>query len=535
MDLLQAGMSQHQAGDLDAAIASFRTLLTHNPNDPNALHMMGVIAQQRGNSELALKFIESALAVDPDFAMAWSNRAMILRVFNRDDEAMYSIRQAISLNPDLADSYDIAGSLLRKIKKYDEAAVFHQRALAMQPYNPIFLNNYAVLLMAMGDIRGAYKAVKRSPDDTLKATEDIPLIVGNILQAAGYADLSIDYYHETFKRHPHLVTAQVSEALANLKIGNFRKGWDLWKIRFDRLENSFNKLPVWEGEQASHLVLYEDQGLGDAIQAIRYIDLIRERVRTITVYLLTIELVDLFKTSFPDIIVLVHDQPIPDDAVRCLMMSLPSIFETTLESIPARVPYLQVPPHNPSLWHDRLAACRRPRIGLVWAGNVNYPNDANRSIHFSQMGPLVNAGRGHLVSLQKGIQKEQADLVATGICDADPWLNNFADTACLVDHLDLVITVDTSVAHLVGALGKPVWLLLPFDPDWRWMLERADSPWYPTMRLFRQTAPRDWPPVIEHVAADVQKFIHGDQSVLVPQRWDKPPVQRNKNALDLGD
>lgn len=534
MNHLETALAHHQAGRLDAAVASYRAVLAENPHQPDALHMMGVIAQQRGNSKLALNMIEASLAINPDLAMAWYNRALILRALRKKDEAIQSAQHALSLDPSLADAWDLVGSLLRQKKKFEEARICHDRALQLQPDNTAFQKTYAVLLLALGDIHRAFEFAHpdKRPDPY---AEDLPLITGNILQYAGYPEKAIPFYRESFRRHPQLKNLPTDEAMARLKIGDFEEGWKLWQDRSDRSDERIQSIPKWQGEAIEHILLYEDQGFGDIMHTIRYVPKVQERVHRISLYLSTDALANLLAASFPGISIIVGDDLLPQVEARCALMSLPYIFGTNLTNIPCQIPYLHVPSGASSLAKEKMQTRRKPTLGLVWAGNINYGRDQTRSLHFKELSPLLEIAKEHIVSLQKGPQKEQADFENTSILDADPWLDNFSTTAGFIQELDLIITVDTSVAHLAGGLGKPVWILLPFDPDWRWMMEREDSPWYPTVRLFRQTAPHQWGSVIERVKEDLIRFINGDFSVLRPKIWIGPPARENKNALPLWD
>lgn len=534
MNHLEIALAHHQDGHLDAAITSYRAALAENPQDPDALHMMGVIAQQRGNSALALSLIEAALAVDPLLAGAWSNRAMVLRALNRTDEALQSTLQALALDESLADAWDMAGALLRQKKRYEESRHYHEQALRLQPDNTTFQANFAALLLTLEDVAAAYHLLfaNKRPDPQ---TPDLPLVTGHIIQASGYPADAIAYFHEALASHPELIELGTDEALANLKVANFEEGWKLWQNRADTWGHLFKTIPKWKGETVEHIILYEDQGLGDALQAIRYIPFVKTRAKRITLYLSTPVLEKLFAASFPYVTLQIGNPSLLEADARCELMSLPYFFKTDLKNIPADIPYLQAPAINACALEEALATRPLPRIGLVWAGNIDYGKNYSRSLHFSQLTSILQAAAGHIVSLQKGPQKEQADFKATDILDADPWLDDFATTASLINQLDLVITVDTAVAHLAGGLGKPVWILLPFDPDWRWMLEREDSPWYPTARLFRKAEPHNWAPLLDYVKDEVIRFIEGDSKVLKPKIWTNSPAMQNSHAMPLWD
>jgi len=533
MDRLQQAIAFQKEGKLSEAIALYRAILADQPRQPDVLHLMGTLAQQLGNSELALKLIEASLAINNSFAPAWLNRALILRLLNRKQEALESALQALELDPNLADAWDFSGNLLRQLKRYSESQKHHTQALALCPDHPSFRSNYAALLLAIGDVEGAYKLVANQDVPGVPPVQEGAIVLGNIWQAAGYPEKAIAYYSELYKHRPYLSGVRINEAYENLKIGNFDRGWSLFQTRPDGYEKYFEHLPKWKGETIDHLILYEDQGIGDALFSLRYLPMVQARVDHITVFLMNDALAQLITTSFPHISVIIHDQPVPAATARCPMMTLPCIFNTHFDTIPSTFPYLKISADNACLWEERLKSVLRPRIGIVWGGNPNLPTDCNRSLHFDQLAPLFRAAPGHFVSLQKGIQKEQADFTKAHLVDADPWLDNFASTACLMQHLDLIITVDTSVAHLAGGLHIPVWIFLLFDPDWRWMLDREDSPWYPTLRLFRQTKPAHWTDVIDRMALELKKYMDGNREVLTPTLWTSVPAKQNKHALKL--
>ena len=262
------------------------------------------------------------------------------------------------------------------------------------------------------------------------------------------------------------------------------------------------------------------------IQFLRYIPLLKKRADYLTLRLRE-PLVDLCAKNFPDVGIFSEAAQEPLAEARCRLSSLPFFFATRLNNIPP-APYLTAP--EDELWRDRLRDRSSPRIGLVWAGNAKFQNDAARSIDFHVLSPLLSCGPEHFVSLQKD---RTDNLPTSGFFDAAPQLKNFTKTAALITELDLVISVDTATAHLAGALGKPVFILLPFNGDWRWLLEREDSPWYGSARLFRQKKPGDWDDVIARVSKEVKKFIAGDKSVLRAPTWRGKILRENPNALPL--
>lgn len=524
--LLDAAFTRHQAGDLADAMQLYKEILQHDPLQPDALHMLGIIAKQQGDNERALKLIEVALGQNTAMPLAWHNRSLLLRILDRKDEALQSAEQAVSLDPNFADAWDMAGFLLRDRREFERARACHARAVALQPDNMKFLGNYALLLLATGELAKAYQVMQTIDQ---RDSNFIPQTMGNILKAAGYTDRALPYLHRSRELLPHNDEVRVTEAMAHLQIGNFTEGWKLWETR-PSLDPRFQHIPFWQGQPVEHLLLHEDQGMGDAFQCARYIPELRRTAKRITIQVTRV-LKKLFEASYPDYEILTLDDPVPAVEARFRMLSLPAFFGATATHIPTPIPYLKAREEWRTPWRERLAALPKPRVGLVWGGNPDHLNDRARSIPSAQIAPLLAVGGAHIVSLQKGVQKNGMDLGRT--FDADPYLEDFSDTAGLLAELDLLISVDTSVVHLAGAMGKPVWLMLPFDPDWRWLLGREDTPWYPTMRLFRQQEPRNWPQVIERVAADLQRFIHGDSSVLHPARWNGPCLQRNPLAIKL--
>ena len=297
--------------------------------------------------------------------------------------------------------------------------------------------------------------------------------------------------------------------------GDFPEGWMeyewRWKCKdFPSQRQSFGQ-PQWGGDslQGRTLLLHAEQGLGDAVQFIRYLPLAAQRGGRIILGCRP-ELQRLLQTAAPDLQVLAGGQFLPPFDVHCPLLGLPRLFATDLTNIPRNVPYLHADSADAAIWRDRLAdPSSSLKVGLVWAGSPANKNDRNRSLKLASLAPLANVPGVRFLSLQKGAAATEAKTPpeAMELIDVADELKDFADTAALIAVLDLVIAVDTAVVHLAGAMGKPVWVLLPFVPDWRWMLERTDSPWYPTMRLFRQTQLAEWEPVIAEVRARLHEFV----------------------------
>ncbi|HMK49340.1 MAG TPA: glycosyltransferase family 9 protein, partial [Thermodesulfovibrionales bacterium] len=306
-----------------------------------------------------------------------------------------------------------------------------------------------------------------------------------------------------------------SIALLQLRSGDFENGWKgyewRWQLKDELATARFFSQPRWDGSDISGktVLLHSEQGFGDTIQFARYAPLVADLGATVIIECQR-ELVSLLRSVKGVHTVIARDDEAPPFDIHCPLLSLPSVFGTKLETIPGKVPYISADQAAIQLWRDKIiSAPAAPRIGLAWSGNPKKPTDRFRSCPLDAFIPLSGVGDITFFSLQKGAAARQAGTLSEDlkILDYTDKINDFSDTAALVQNLDLVITVDTAVAHLAGALGKPVWILLPFVSDWRWMRDREDSPWYPTMRLFRQRSSGDWESVMSRVSECLREFV----------------------------
>lgn len=522
--LLNKASWTHSQGDFIAAESFYREALVLAPHKPEILNALAILSQQRGSPQKALEWIDAALTSKPDFMQARFNRSVILRALGRNAEALQSIIKILSAAPHVAVAWDMAGQIFKDAGDLEQAAKYHQTALNLLPNNAHFLGNYALVLFTQGDLTAAYNMVKKARE--LDSTYP-PILMGNILRAWGHPEEAAKCFSEARAILPNLADAYASEAMARLQMGDMEEGLALWEKRPD-LSTDLRDIPFWQGQEVMDLILYEDQGFGDALQFLRYIPKVKDRAKILTLRVAE-PLVALCAENFPDILVVPEAEPPHRADARCRLSSLPFICSTRLNTIPP-APYLS-PPASDGPWPDKVTEfTKHPRIGLVWAGNANYQNNAQRSIAFETIAPLLSLGPEHFISLQK----DPTDLpLESGVCDISPHLKTFADTASVISKLDLVVSVDTSTAHLAGALGKPVFILLPFNPDWRWLLEREDSPWYGSARLFRQKTPGDWDGVMSAISIELRKFIKGDESVLPSKKWEGGNLRQNPNAVPL--
>ncbi len=526
---MQSAFADFYAGRIGDAAAACRDIIDRIPNQPDALHLMAMIAYRMNRLELALQLFDETLKAAPQLAQAWSNRALVLRIFNRNDEALTSARNAIANDPQMASGWDIAGLLLRQNRDFAEAIAHHAKSVALDPNNALTQNNYAVALAVVNRLDEAWHAARQA-EKLAPSMAAVQLTLANIISTAGHFDRSIPYYKKCRALDPSLGDAIATEGRAHFLMGDFTEGWECMEMRpYDRAR--FDHMRRWDGEKVKHLLLYAEQGIGDVIHFLRYVPLIADRAEKITM-LVPVALKRLIAAHMPDMPLVTDDDPLPAADAFGLLMSAPYFLKTTLANVPAPIPYIKAADDWRLPWRERLSDLAKPRIGIVWAGNRKYAHDHTRSIAFDKIAPLLESAPGHFVSLQKETGQLQQNL-PDGVFDAAPWLKDFTDTAGLIAELDLVISVDTAVAHLAGAMGKPVWTLLPSNPDWRWMLQREDSPWYPTMRLFRQPSFGDWPSVIVNATQDLRAFVNGDNAVLQPKKWLGAPPRQPARTYEL--
>lgn len=509
---LRAASALHQAGRLAEAEPLYRAVLDAEPARFDALHLLGVLRQQQGRSAEAAELIAAALAQRPDDPVALTNRSAALNALRRFDEAVASCDKALAAKPDHVAALNNRALALKEMGRTHEALASCDRALRLKPDYADAHNNRGLVLQALRRFDEALKSY-----DTALSLNPSHLDALNNRGIALFEAKRLDDALACFERalaiapnHPH---AHWNRAQVLLLSGDLARGWaeHEWRLASNPgLVRNFDK-PLWLGDASvagKTVLLHAEQGLGDTIQFCRYATLVAARGARVVLEVQR-PLIELMKTLAGPAAAVARGDALPPFDLHCPLLSLPLAFKTDLDTIPADVPYLRAP-LGATDWDARLGA-KRPRIGLVWSGNPGHKRDRDRSIPFYALLPLLDLDTT-FVSLQKEVRPaDAAVLKQTGtVIDAADALTTFAETAALVAALDLLITVDTSVAHLAGALGKPVWLLLPQVPDWRWLMEREDSPWYPSARLFRQDATRAWGRVIVRVRDALRESIAGE-------------------------
>jgi tetratricopeptide (TPR) repeat protein len=560
--LCQQALALHRSGQLDQAAQLYDRVLRRDPKHADALHLLGMVQVQTGQAESGAALMRRAVRVNPAFQAAHAHLGMALWKLGRPEEALASYDAAVTLKPGDADSHSHRGIVLGELARHEEALASQDLAIALKPDHADAHYNRGVQLHALKRPQEAVasqeQAIALKPDHA-EAHNNRGVALADLRQldeaAASYdraISLKPDYAEpynnrgvlllerrlygqalETFGAavalKPDYVDAHFNKSVALLATGALGEGFEeyRWRLRLTRLKDAMPALrfPVWEGQSlsGSSILVRCEQGFGDSLHFIRYARLLTTMAARVTV-IAQPALVSLFR-SVPGIEVHADIEASGFD-FHVPLMCLPRLLGTTLETIPAEIPYLFAEADKVRHWASRLSDRRSEiKVGLVWAGDSrkhdpdSNATDRRRSLTLSQFAPLARVDGVRLVSLQKGEPAEQAlcPLEGLRIIDMTADLDDFNDTAALVANLDLVITVDTAVAHLAGALGKPVWILSRFDGCWRWLDGREDSPWYPTARLFHQKTAGHWDDVIERVTLALSQLSEQHAATSLPR------------------
>jgi tetratricopeptide (TPR) repeat protein len=498
-----AAMLQAQQRSVEA-LAAYDRLIALQPNDVGAYVNRGNALGNLGRHAEAVASYDQAISLEPGQATAHNNRANTLRDLGRFADSVESCDRAIALRPDFAMAHLNRGNALGGLRRYAEAIACYDRAIVLSPDYAMAHNNRANVLRDAHRhaeaLAGYDRAIALEPDNA-----DGYINRGNALGDLARYDEALEHYARALELRPQFHDTKFNMAIIHLQLGRFEIGWRMYearKIRTDPIGNRTFPQPAWTGAEpiaGKTLFIHCEQGLGDIIQFYRYTRIMVERG---AVVILSVKepLRRLFAAAHPAI-ELVEEAATPAAFdYHCALLSLPLALGTALDTIPAAIPYLWTEWRLRQDWSARLPPRGKPRLGFVWSGSPTYKNDHNRSIDLAVLTPLFDIDADWICLHKDVTPRERAMLseyqrvtfLGDGIAD-------FADTAAIIDQLDLVITVDTSVAHLAGAMGKPVWILLPHNADWRWMILREDTPWYPTARLFRQQLMGDWPGVVARI------------------------------------
>ncbi|OEJ68277.1 tetratricopeptide repeat protein [Magnetovibrio blakemorei] len=505
---LNLGVILEHHGRLDEAVNAYKAALQANPNLMRAQLNLGNALLGLGQNMDAVAAFDQALMTDPANTDALNNKALALKAAGQMDAAEICLQKAVDANPQSEQSWTNLGLVLRLGGKPEEALQAYGQAVKINPASIKAQNNLAVLHRWEGRLDEA-ETVCRS---LLTAHPDVVEVLnnlGDILQAQGKIEEAQTAFERVLALSPNHPEGHHNLAVLMLLKGDFENGWKHYEWRwlakeFPSERRNFPQ-PLWTGEPLAGktILLYVEQGLGDALQFVRYAPLVHALGGTVILECPP-SLTRLFETVSDVAHVVSRGEELPVFDVQCPFLSLPGLLSPSSERIPAVVPYLGVSDADAQVWQNRLKDVGGLKVGLVWAGSPHHTNDRERSIALKNLAPLSDVQGCTFINLQIGSSAAQLHEVDWTIIDYTAHISDYADTAALVGQLDLVITVDTSVAHVAGALNIPVWVLLPHAPDWRWQLKRSDTPWYPSMTLYRQPKRGDWLSVIARVKSDLR-------------------------------
>lgn len=557
------GTILRESGRMDEAEASYRRALELVPDYAEAQHQLGRLLYSRGQAEEALQCHDRTIALDPRRAEAYRQRAIVLRKLDRITEAQRDDASAAGLRRELIDAHRTLGKELQELGRPESAARLFGAALALDDGDADLWQLRARMLNAAARREEALAAVERAlalrPDsadyhltrgvilramlryeEARQCFENVVRLaphhpggytnLGSLLDQLGDAGAALENCARAIALDPDCALAHWNRALVYLRCGDYERGWReyewRWKAETLSLHNSRRHFPqpAWTGREAlsgKTILLHAEQGLGDTLQFCRYATLVAQRGATVIVEAPP-PLAELLGTLAGVDRVVARDAAPPPFDYHIPLMSLPLAFGTRPDTVPG-APYLASDPARVARWDALLGPRTRPRVGVVWSGHPAHLNDHHRSVPLALMarlfaGPL--AERCEFISLQKEVRPADQPLLDTlPLRQVAGQLRDFSDTAALCALLDVVVTVDTSVAHLAGALGKPVWILLPAPFEWRWLEQGAASPWYPSATLYRQSRRCDWAPVIDAVAADLGQLAADSVAGLI--RWER--------------
>ena len=505
----------------EESLASFQQAQSSAPAAAEVQFDMAAVLFELKRPTEALARLDEALLLKPDYIDAHRDRAMVLDALGRNEESLVSLENFLALRLDPHQSLLAAGELLKRLGRVQRALELYEAAIEADPDHPDAIGNYGAMLQYANRHEEALAAYDRA----LQADVGLPEVLSNrglALTELGRHREALASYEEALSIRPSFENVHYNEGLCRLSLGDLEGGWSKYEWRWKSRswldsqsfygQRTFDK-ERWRGDESlkgKAILLHPEQGLGDTIQFSRYAQVLSSMGATVI-----LEVQPALKQLLRDLPgadrLLAVGETLPPHDLQCPLMSLPLACGTTLDTIPAADGYLGLSPEHRARverWRVRLGPRTLPRVGIVWSGSTTHKNDVNRSIPFVGFSKIIS-DRQQFICLQNELRDtDRASLAERPriqvLCDE---LGDFAETAALIANLDLVVCVDTSVAHVAGALGKAVWVLLPANPDWRWLLERRDSPWYSSMRLFRQPALGDWDTVLEAVRSELNLFF----------------------------
>lgn len=513
-EALQQARQLIGAGQLERAEGIYRQLLAAAPQAAELWHEMGLVQMQAGRSEAAIGFLERAAELDPASATYHSNLGAVYRMLKRNDEAVSSYRRALACGPPPAELCNNLALVLKDSGQTDDALRWFDEAVRVRPDFANAHFNRGNLLLDVGRLDDAVESYRRSlalnPADA-----GVHCKLGVAHYDQGQLDLALAAFDRALALQPNYPEVRRNRGLARLAQGQYEQGWSefAWRLECDGFGKRVFSQPQWDGTPLAGrtLLAHAEQGLGDTLQFIRYAPLVEESGGQV---LLDVQaaLVPLLRQSgFGKWIV--EPAPTAGFDVQCPLLSLAGYLPDRAGRPFWRQPYLVADPQLVADWGTRLGNTPGFKVGIVWAGNPDHPHDRFRSVHLAEFAPLAEIPGVQLISLQKGAGRRELEAVSPmpPLVDLGGELDErtaaFMDTAAVMRHLDLVVTVDTSIAHLAGGLGTKVWVALHASPDWRWLDRGAATAWYPSMRLFRQATFDRWPPVFQEMALELKRLV----------------------------
>ncbi len=520
------GNIYYNRNEIETAFNYYKKALNSNKKSPQLYFNAGLCLKQLKQSDKAIEYFEKAIQLKPNYSKAYLNLAKTLQEKKENKKAIEIYLTYLQHNPNDSTVYRHLGSAYRSLNQFEKAIETFRTAYALQPKDTTImleLANTLTILNQLDEALGLYQKVLLIKPTTTAAFYNISYV----LKRQGYVKEAIELLQKIIEKNPNHAQAHFSLGLSYLTLGNFEDGWQEYEWRWEthgKTPNKFSK-PLWDGSnlQNKTILICAEQGLGDTFQFIRYAQSIKRMGATI-----------LFQSQSPLInilslcdyldFVISRDKQLPDFDFHVPLMTLPLIFKTHEETIPAEIPYLHADPKLVEYWKEKLSADKNFKIGLCWQGNANYSTQflrqvvAAKSISVKLFEPLSQVPGISLYSLQKihgtnQLKELDGSLVIYDFGpDFDTTNGRFMDTAAIIKNLNLVITVDTSICHLSAALGTPTWIMLPEPSDWRWMLNRTDTPWYPNARLFRQPSPGDWKNVIQQIVQALYALLRPSQT-----------------------
>jgi len=507
------GIILEALGRFDEAINAYQQAVSLKPDYAEAYHNMAVALQSRGHYASAVERCKQAVMLKQDYVQAYNTMAFSLEKQNLYDEAIDNYKQALLLDPDFVEAYNHLGVVLNEKGRYAEAIDNFRNAIKRDPDYVEVYNNLGIALKEHEEFSEAIACFEKTLQLDPNFVEAY-YNLGNSLRDEGRCVEAIRNFKKAISLKPDYAQAHWNLSLALLLNGNYSEGWKGYKWRRNadlKILTDYHSTgkPRWDGSsfKSRRLLVHYEQGLGDNIQFVRYLPMIKARGGTLIFETLK-PLIGLLRgfDGVDELVEYVPNRKLPlEYDVYTSLLDMPYIFGTTVETIPSQIPYIYADSSKAEYWREKLSGPGL-KVGIVWAGSAEHGNDRYRSCSLKNFSPLGEIDGVRLYGLQKGPAARQMDEFTETIpvTNISENFNDFTDTAAAIDNLDLVISVDTSVLHLSGAIGKPTWALIPYAPEWRWMLNRQDSPWYPTMRLFRQSNWNDWDSVFRSVTEELK-------------------------------